>query len=414
MRILFSCDEYPPLCTGGIGIATQTVAEGLVRKGHEVYVVSGWPYSHNLPLVSDINGVRVYRLKYFRLLNLFLFRNALIAKAIRWLFLKTNLLALFAKYEWNKTNQFIKKIINKYNIELVELPDYNVLTQYVSNRLILRYPKWNVPVVARIHGSNSFLSFYKCGFVDNKTKINDINFLRSCSSVLSVSHFAAHFIKDVLNYERKIEIIYNPVHDDLIVSPLKIKKQRTNEIVFIGKLIETKGAFNLIKAFNKFVKKFPQYSLVLIGGGDITFAKAYASTDALSHIIFTGFIDNSLIYNYLDRATFAVLPSYFETLGLAAIEVLSRGNILLYTNTATGTEIINDGYNGFLLNPFDIDDILSKMIYVAENIDKLEYVRINAIQSVIDNFSESLVLSKLENYYLRVTNEYIRKNQIPF
>ena len=65
MNILFSCDEYPPLRTGGIGTATKTVAEGLVKKGHKVFVVSGWPYNHDLPYLSEVNGVTVFRIKYF-------------------------------------------------------------------------------------------------------------------------------------------------------------------------------------------------------------------------------------------------------------------------------------------------------------------------------------------------------------
>ena len=73
MNILFSCDEYPPIKSGGIGVVTKTVAEELVKRGHRAFVVSGWPWGEKLPYVSKINGVDIYRLSYFQWLRYFCF-----------------------------------------------------------------------------------------------------------------------------------------------------------------------------------------------------------------------------------------------------------------------------------------------------------------------------------------------------
>ena len=65
MNILFSCDEYPPVKSGGIGTVTKIVAEELARRGHRVYVVSGVLPEVTLPAYTIDNGVRIYRLSYF-------------------------------------------------------------------------------------------------------------------------------------------------------------------------------------------------------------------------------------------------------------------------------------------------------------------------------------------------------------
>ena len=44
MNILFYCDEYPPYITGGIGSVTQTVAEYLSSKGHNIYFIGYYPF----------------------------------------------------------------------------------------------------------------------------------------------------------------------------------------------------------------------------------------------------------------------------------------------------------------------------------------------------------------------------------
>ena len=45
MKILFYCNEYPPYPTGGIGSVTKIVAEELVKRGHEIFVVGYYPYN---------------------------------------------------------------------------------------------------------------------------------------------------------------------------------------------------------------------------------------------------------------------------------------------------------------------------------------------------------------------------------
>lgn len=410
MNILFSCDEYPPLRTGGIGTATKTVAEGLVKKGHKVFVVSGWPYNHDLPYLSEVNGVTVFRIKYFNNLRKVLSKNTLMCKLIRTSLFRLNVISKIAKYEWHKLNQFIAQLVEEKNIDIIELPDYNVLTQFVINKARLYHPTWNIPVVGRVHGNESFLSYYRNGKLNSLVKENDYDFFMSCFKILSVSRFAANFVHDVLNVGKKIDVIHNPMSNKFIVNPTEINNDRKNEIIFIGKLIKEKGAFNLIKAFNIFSENHPEYHLIMIGAGDIEAAKTFATKEALSHIEFTGFIAGEQIRSLLDRAAFAVVPSFFETLGQAAIEIMSRGNILIYTNTATGTEIIEDGKNGFLVNPYDVDDILKKMDYVAEHINLLSDMRRKAVENVYNKFAEPLIVSQLEQYYKNVINEYDKQN----
>ena len=252
MNILFSCDEYPPLRTGGIGTATKTVAEGLVKKGHKVFVVSGWPYNHDLPYLSEVNGVTVFRIKYFNNLRKVLSKNTLMCKLIRTSLFRLNVISKIAKYEWHKLNQFIAQLVEEKNIDIIELPDYNVLTQFVINKARLYHPTWNIPVVGRVHGNESFLSYYRNGKLNSLVKENDYDFFMSCFKILSVSRFAANFVHDVLNVGKKIDVIHNPMSNKFIVNPTEINNDRKNEIIFIGKLIKEKGAFNLIKAFNIF------------------------------------------------------------------------------------------------------------------------------------------------------------------
>ena len=111
MNILFSCDEYPPARTGGIGSATKTIAENLVRKGHNVYVVSG-RLDRSLPEIAMINGVTVYRLYLMQKFS-WLFTNNCIAVNLHNLILRFGLLAHYAISEYHRKEDFMERIIKR-------------------------------------------------------------------------------------------------------------------------------------------------------------------------------------------------------------------------------------------------------------------------------------------------------------
>ncbi len=194
--------------------------------------------------------------------------------------------------------------------------------------------------------------------------------------------------------------------ENFVVDGQNIKQKRTNDIVFIGKLIETKGAFNLIKAFNVFIEKFQMYRLIMIGGGSKQTAMNYATENAKKRIVYTGYISSTQIIEYLDKASFAVIPTFIETLGQAAIEVMGRGNILIYTQTSTGPELVDDGVDGFLVDPYNINAIIDKMTYVANNIDDLHHIRLNAVLKVRNKFGEQQIINQLENFYLNTIKTF--------
>lgn len=397
MNILFSCDEYPPAKTGGIGSATKTVAEGLARKGHKVYVVSG-RLEQSLPQEAVINGVTVYRL-YFMQKLAWLFSSNRLAVRMHNFVIRFGWLASYAVREYKRKQEFIERIIQEKHIDVVELTDYTILSKYYASTKELSFEKVSVPTIARVHGSMSFLRYYRDGYVNPTMKANDKHFFESVDRILSVSKFAANFVNEQLGVAAKCDVIYNPLVNTFATLSKDINVERGNSIVFLGKIIKTKGAFNLIDAFNSFSKKYPEYKLIMIGGGDIKKGKSLVSSHAKDKVCFTGYLKPTEIAKYLKSAAFCVIPTFFENFSVAALEVMGCENILIYTTTSSGPEVIEDGVDGFLVNPHDVGAITDKMIYVADNLDSLSSFRDIAKKKVINTFSENVIVDQLESYY---------------
>ena len=125
MNILFSCDEYPPAKTGGIGNATKTVAEALALRGHKIYVVSG-RLDKSLPEIAIINGVTIYRMYFMQKVS-WLFRPNRICSILHNWVIRMGLLANYSISEYYRKQHYIEQIVKNNDIQIVELPDYTIL-----------------------------------------------------------------------------------------------------------------------------------------------------------------------------------------------------------------------------------------------------------------------------------------------
>jgi glycosyltransferase involved in cell wall biosynthesis len=71
---------------------------------------------------------------------------------------------------------------------------------------------------------------------------------------------------------------------------------------------------------------------------------------------------DALASRYIDADMF-ILPSRFEGVPLAILEAMSFGALVVSTNVGAVGEVITDGENGFLINPWQSEqDIVSQFV----------------------------------------------------
>ena len=401
MNILFSCDEYPPAKTGGIGTVTKIVAEALASRGHSVYVVSSRPPYHDLPEKTVVNGVTIYRLTYLKSYSL-LFHNNVFSKLLLNVMMRFGWLSGPCIKDMEHIHAFIEKLIHEEGIDVVEYPDYCGLAQYYSK--YARFTLWHfsVPMVARVHGSVSFLSYYKKGRMDRISALNDRDFFEQADHVLAVSRFSSAFLSEHLGVTKSVDVIYNPLENLFLEERKNPPTDDRKTILFVGKVIETKGAFNLIRAFNIFSMAWPEYRLVMVGGGELDYARKILRNECLGKVDFTGYLSRKDIIRSIREASFCVIPSFYENFSMTALEVMGLGKALIYTYAASGPEVIDDGIDGLLVDPHNIDEIAEKMMLLASDKALRDRIGKNAAEKILNNFSEDVIIRNLEDYYYSV------------
>lgn len=398
MNILYYCDEYPPYRNGGIGSVVKLTAEEFARLGHSVVVTGDYSASSvqaDFKEYSFDNGVHVYRMSKSRhrgdwRLKLLKLANVLLKNGFSWLNY------LIAKRKVRIKEQFIAELIDKHAIDIIELADYQDELLHGLNRPT-KFRKYTVPTIIRVHGSCSFIEYYANGNMSDYVLKNDRNHFLRADKICAVSKFSADFAQKYLT-NNKIDVIYNPIEERLFRQEPH-EPSDNKSILFFGKIVKTKGAFSLIKAFNSIAKYYPYVELRLIGRGDVEQAKLLVAAPYRSRVTFVDFIPKKQIISEIDASLFCVLPSYFENFSMSALEVQARAKALIYTKRASGAELITDGENGLLADPDNIAELTSKIRLLLDNPSVLQSVSQKGYERCRERFSTEVIIPQLESYY---------------
>ena len=134
--------------------------------------------------------------------------------------------------------------------------------------------------------------------------------------------------------------------------------------LYIGQIITRKGIFQLLEACSSLKSKgFNNYSLLMIGDGAERgqFEAKIHQRQLHDQVICLGRIDYSQLGAYIQSADVFIFPTYEDTWGMSAVEAMAFGKPILCSKHSGASELVNDGGNGYLVEPKNPEDIALKM-----------------------------------------------------
>lgn len=201
--------------------------------------------------------------------------------------------------------------------------------------------------------------------------------LSSVDLFLSPSRFVKEKFVEIGFPEEKIAVLPN----FLDFEPLETTRKPEHYAIFIGRLSEEKGIFTLLKA----LKKFPELKLKILGEGPLgKELKAFTASSKMGNIEFTGFIDGEKKLDILSRARFLVFPSEcYESFGYSIIESHACGVPVIAAAIGGAKELIDEGKNGFLFEPGNVQDLEKKIdALLAMDEDMLTEMKTKSLEGV--------------------------------
>lgn len=238
--------------------------------------------------------------------------------------------------------------------------------------------KNGIPVVFHHHAAEfeSFFAGLSIGAQDKVEKAcNDVNVNLVLSD--SIKHTMEQHFPNA-----RFKVLYNAVP----TYGRNLYNSGADTIVFMGRLGERKGTFDLIKAFSTVASRIDgKYHVALCGDGDIDAARSQIDELGLSdRITCPGWVDPQQRERILNEAVLNVLPSYNEGLPMSILEAMAHGIPTISTNIAAIPEVVRSGVNGMLIEPGDIDalgDALTSLLDDAAGRKRMSKAAFELIES---------------------------------
>ncbi|QGG55273.1 glycosyltransferase family 4 protein [Paenibacillus sp. B01] len=362
MKICMLSRAYVTNCSGGMEDYTQKLCEGLVKKGHEVTLITS---RHPQSIPHEIfNGVEIFYLDN---------PSPLSYKGF-----------------------FIKAII-KYR-ELDKIFHFDVLHSQSSAALASLIFSINTPLITTMHGSlktetqlnpNIFnrknskekiltvLKLYKRIFVHFLTKI----MLKKSSAIIVASEFSKRKFSNK-KIDHKIRVVYHGIKDDLLKRSDKIEARKALKmnsdqkvLLCLGRIVQEKGIQVVLESLKILDQKRNDIVLVIVGKGPFEDElKKIVEKMRLDNVVFAGFVHDSDKYLYYSAADLFIYPELTSpAFGLVAAEAMACGTAVISSDHEATREVIGD--QSFLFTPSNheelamlIDDYFSKSDSEKENI----------------------------------------------
>lgn len=213
--------------------------------------------------------------------------------------------------------------------------------------------------------------------------------VRTAEAVIAVSEFTR---QDILKYigpfDKKIKVVYEAADSRFagkvslseIEYVKKIYKIDGEYILFTGFLEPRKNLERLLLAFASVSDKIP-HKLVIAGGEGWWYDTTYNRVKQLGigdKVIFTGYVADEHLAALYSGATVFAFPSLYEGFGIAVLEAISCGTPVLASNNTALPEVV--GNAGVLVDPYNVEDISSKLLSFLQSADTLKKISENCNQ----------------------------------
>lgn len=253
-------------------------------------------------------------------------------------------------------------------------------------------------VIVHIHGGE-YMKFYHKSKKKKKKAI--ISFLNAADLVIGLSDEWKN------RFETEFEIsncvsLPNGIDTEVFGTAVCNVEQCHSSFVFLGRLGELKGAYDLIRAVKIAVRKIPNFKLYMAGDGEIDEVRALIQTEKLEkYIELLGWIGPQEKLELLGKCSVLVLPSYNEGLPMAILEAMASGKAIISTTVGAIPEVVKPE-NGILITPGDVNALAEAMITLSKDDACLTSMSENNKQKIDHNFSMKLMHKKLLSYYNEV------------
>ena len=309
-----------------------------------------------------------------------------------------NLLSINPKLSTSQKNYF-EKIIKKNSVQIIHshFGPSGIEILPIAQKL-------KIPLVVSFHGYDaSFLLEFE------KYQHNLRNLFKYSTVVVPTE-----FMLKKLSYLGLNSLNSKVIHYGIALNDFEYKRYESVKDKFldndkinffqVSNFVEKKGHFYTLRAFKKFLEKYPNAHLTLAGDGYLKdqIIKLCNELNLDHYVNFPGLVTQKQVKQLMkDMDIFvhhSITASNGEQEGVpnVLIEAMASGLPVISTFHAGIPELIDDGVNGFLVEEKDIDKYSQRMFDI---LNKGDNFKLNARRKIEESYNLEIEMNKLIELY---------------
>jgi len=374
MKICFISNLYPPFVVGGAEIVVKKVAEEIVKKGHDVTVIT--TSKNKKSNCEIINNVTIYRINPMNLFPYFTMSEQ--AKSIKPFFF---IYDLFNPYP----NTIVKKILKREKIDIVHINNFRGLSLSIFSAV----KSLNIPLVFTAHDFS--LICIKASFLNSSNEIC-MNPSKLCKTYVKIQKKIVDNKPDLIiapsqfvinklinaGFFKNVKMTVLPLGIEL--NNKKVEKSYSIiDIFYVGGLSRHKGVHILINSFKKIEQKNVRLHIFGEGADEDEF-REMGNSD--KRIMFHGFVSNEKLMRLYYKANITVVPSIcYDNSPMVIYESLMHGSPVIGSRIGGIPELVEEEYNGFLFEAGNVGELRKIFENILPNVPQLKRLEQGAYES---------------------------------
>lgn len=214
--------------------------------------------------------------------------------------------------------------------------------------------------------------------------------------VIVLSQLWKNYVNDAFNLGDKVRVVYNPCISEVSDNTYQKKKQ----ILFAGTVNARKGYADMIKAFAKIAREYPDWKIVFAGNGEVKQGEELAKNlEIESQTVFLGWVNGKAKDKVFKESEIFCLPSYAEGFPMAVLDAWAYGLPVITTPVGGIPDIAEDGKNMLLFNAGDTEKLAYNMKTLIDNEDLRNQIINESIKLAKTIFNIDTINKQIESLY---------------
>lgn len=263
--------------------------------------------------------------------------------------------------------------------------------------LVLAKSAGNRPLLLHVHGGRFVMQDFPNKIIATLAD----HLLRSAARVVTLSEVEA---ENILRRTPGLRVVVLPNAVPAARFAATDREWGEKTIVYLGRMDQAKGLNDMVESCRMLVAQGFKFRFDCYGSGPDQESFVRGMTDVLGEKFrFGGVVAGDEKIAALHRSDIFLMPSKFEGLPLSLLEAMAAGCVPVVSNRGAIPSVIDDGRNGFLVEPGDLTQIVGKLKFLlSEGEPGWNDLRENARRTIVDGYDLPQYSKKLQDLYAEI------------